>query len=458
MIVSKEKCAEHLAGMVRFPTVSYPEEEKMDFTAFEGLRNYLAQTYPLIHGKMKLEIVGKAALLYHWESNAENPMPPVMLAAHQDVVPAGDETYWTDPPFSGAVKDGYVWGRGASDSKGLIMAHMEALEGLVADGFEPDYDIYLGYGYNEEVGSKSRQNSAELICRTLQERGVRLGILIDEGGFVMDGENIGADRPYAAVWISEKGYATYKMTAEDTERAKNPLTEKNVVADLARAIVSLNEKPFPDVCLPEVANEFRSLVPYADGKLRDMFANAEDRLEDLLEYYKDTPLTLSKFRTLVSITEISSSTNFGRIPDHASAQILCRLLPGDSSDAVRDRLQEITGPNVEIRKISATEASPYSKTDGPAFAALSQAILDTYPDAFVFPSLLVAGTDARNYYPICDCVCRFTGFRDHLAMNHGAHSVNEHFAIDMIDSSPKFFYHFLSECWSKSWGSTGYPK
>lgn len=447
MVVSKETMAQHLAGMIAYPTVSYPKEEDMDFSAFEGLQAYLRKTYPLLHKTMTREIVGRAALLYHWESKAPHKRLPVMLAAHQDVVPAGNPQQWKYPPFGGQIADGFVYGRGASDSKSLIMAHMEAIEALIADGFEPDFDIYLGYGYNEEVGSQSAKNSAEMLCETLAARGVRLGILIDEGGFVLDGKEMGTECPVANVWVAEKGAASYEVYAQGEAGHTARPAEVNVIANLARAITRIADNPFPVKLLPQVAEEFHVLAPHA-GPQQELFAHAEQRINELVEFCQSNWLTPLKLRTVVSMNEVASRTDSGKTPDYACMKLSCRLLPGDSAEMVLGRLQELAAPDAQVKLISGHEASPYSRTDGPAFAALSQAIRETYPDAAVLPSLLVAGTDARQYYPICDCVCRFTGFRDHYGMMHNGHSVNEHFPIETIDSSSRLFYHFLSKSWS----------
>ena len=83
MIPSRDILAKHLAGMVRYATVSDADESKMDFSVFEAFHKYLEETYPLVHRTFTREVVGKAALLYHWACPAPTK-PPVLLAAHQD--------------------------------------------------------------------------------------------------------------------------------------------------------------------------------------------------------------------------------------------------------------------------------------------------------------------------------------------------------------------------------------
>ena len=149
MRYDKELYAKHLQGMVRFPTVSNADPEKVDWETFLGLHKYLEETYPLVHKTLTKEVFGKVGLLYHWKGTGKSGKLPLMLTAHQDVVPEGDHSMWKYPPYEGVIAEGCVWGRGSSDCKSNILAYMEALEGMIADGFVPDYDIYLGFGYNE---------------------------------------------------------------------------------------------------------------------------------------------------------------------------------------------------------------------------------------------------------------------------------------------------------------------
>ena len=116
---------------------------------------YLAQRYPKVHATLKREVVGGTSLLYTWHGSDPKAMP-IALMAHQDVVPVapGTEADWQAEPFGGVVKDGFVWGRGAWDDKGNLIAQLEAVEMLLASGFKPRATIYLVFGADEEVGGQ----------------------------------------------------------------------------------------------------------------------------------------------------------------------------------------------------------------------------------------------------------------------------------------------------------------
>ena len=131
---------EHLAGMVKIPTVSSADPEKTRVEEFLKLHAYLEEAYPLLHKTLKKEVIGKCALLYKWEGTGASGKLPLLMTAHQDVVPEGDHSMWKYPPFSAHLdEDGIMWGRGTTDSKCNIQAYMDAIELLIADGYTPDY-------------------------------------------------------------------------------------------------------------------------------------------------------------------------------------------------------------------------------------------------------------------------------------------------------------------------------
>src|SRR5574341_1225934 len=121
--------AERLADALKFRTISYQDSSQFDAHEFRAFQAFLEQAFPKTHSTLSRETVGTFGLLYKW--NGSDPtLAPVILMAHQDVVPVepGTESRWTYPPFEGRIADGYVWGRGAMDDKGNLMAELEAIE------------------------------------------------------------------------------------------------------------------------------------------------------------------------------------------------------------------------------------------------------------------------------------------------------------------------------------------
>ena len=130
--------AARLAGALTFRTISYQDSSTFDGAEFSRFQDYLRRSFPKLHARLKREVTNGYSLLYEWRGT-DTTLQPILLLAHQDVVPveAGTEGRWTEPPFAGRIADGYVWGRGAMDDKGNLMAVLEAVERLVADGATP---------------------------------------------------------------------------------------------------------------------------------------------------------------------------------------------------------------------------------------------------------------------------------------------------------------------------------
>ena len=136
--VDEAGAASRLAEAVRFKTLSSREDATLNADQFKALHALLQARFPKLHATLKREVVNELSLLYTWEGT-DPKAQPIMLMAHQDVVPIapGTEGDWQVPPFAGQVRDGFVWGRGSWDDKGNLMSQLEAVEMLLASGYRP---------------------------------------------------------------------------------------------------------------------------------------------------------------------------------------------------------------------------------------------------------------------------------------------------------------------------------
>ncbi|MCP5373057.1 MAG: M20/M25/M40 family metallo-hydrolase, partial [Hyphomicrobiales bacterium] len=136
----------HLAQAIAIRTVSHQDPAEDDGAAFTAFTDWLAATYPAVHGAMTREILGGHTPLYTW-TGSDPALRPVLLTAHYDVVPVDPDSVaagrWTHPPYAGTLADGFVWGRGSLDDKSAVVALMEAAEVLVKEGFKPRRTLML---------------------------------------------------------------------------------------------------------------------------------------------------------------------------------------------------------------------------------------------------------------------------------------------------------------------------
>lgn len=163
-----------MQSIIRAKTVSYREAEKEDAKAFEAFPGLLRALYPRLHAALVQERIGPRGLLYRWPGK-ESGAPSVFMS-HYDVVPA-DSARWQKPPFDAVLEAGVLWGRGTLDTKGTLLAILEAAEMLLAEGFVPAHDIYLAFGGDEEI----QGGGAPGIVEALARRGVRPAFVLDEG-------------------------------------------------------------------------------------------------------------------------------------------------------------------------------------------------------------------------------------------------------------------------------------
>src|SRR6266480_2045427 len=235
--------AQRLAGALRFKTVSYQDSTQFDAREFTGFQAYLRATFPGVHAALKLEKVNGYGLLYEWTGSDPN-LPPIILLAHQDVVPVepGTESRWTEPPFEGRIAGGYVWGRGALDDKGSLVGTLEAVEHLIAAEAKPRRTVYLAFGYDEEVGGR---RGAAHIADLLASRNVHPELVLDEGGALATGLITGISAPVALVGIAEKGYVTVALTAQAEGGHSSMPPDETAVGILAAGITRLEHHQMP---------------------------------------------------------------------------------------------------------------------------------------------------------------------------------------------------------------------
>ena len=133
--VDAQRPAENLSNAIRHRTISFFDSDRRDRRAFLGFHSFLRETFPAVRRALDRELVGELSLLYRWLGSDES-LEPVLLLAHQDVVPVppGAVDSWTHPPFSGAIADGFVWGRGTMDDKSSLMAIVESPKGGITAG------------------------------------------------------------------------------------------------------------------------------------------------------------------------------------------------------------------------------------------------------------------------------------------------------------------------------------
>ncbi|MEA2025591.1 MAG: M20/M25/M40 family metallo-hydrolase, partial [Chloroflexota bacterium] len=256
--VDAERVAHALARTIRHQTISWSREAPPAAEAFEALQTELSALFPRVHASLERERVGDWSLLYTWRGSVPG-LAPVVLVAHQDVVPVdpGTEDAWSQPPFSGAVWGGEVWGRGALDDKGSLVAILAAVEDLLAEGFAPRRPLLLAVGHDEEIGGEA---GARAIAVELASRGVRADLVLDEGGAISDGVLPGLG-PVALIGVAEKGQVSLELIAEAPGGHSSMPPPQSAVGIVAEAVRALETERPPTRMVEATRATLEALAP-----------------------------------------------------------------------------------------------------------------------------------------------------------------------------------------------------
>jgi carboxypeptidase PM20D1 len=334
----------NLQALVRIPTISRLDVDDTDWAPFREFVDLLPTLYPATHGALSREIVAEHSLLYRWRGRTDGA--PAVLMAHYDVVSATDDG-WDHPPFSaellGVGEEQLVWGRGTLDDKGSLVSVLEGVEANVLAGHAPESDIYLSFGHDEETAG----SGAKAIVDLLQSRGIRPGLVIDEGGAVVEGIFPGVSGP---IGVSEKGILSLTLTVEQGGGHASTPPRFSATAALARAIVRLNRRPSRAGFTPPTLEMIRTIGAHANNPLRWVFTNLRLTSPLLLALFgRLSDETNAMIRTTQAVTMLQGSQAANALAERAVATVNIRVAIDSSvEDAVEHVRRAIHDPLVAI--------------------------------------------------------------------------------------------------------------
>lgn len=438
--------AERLSALIQIPTVTPatrgPHEPGVAAT-FARLRASLEAFYPTIFSSCEVEELSRAGLLLRLVG--PEPEAPVVLMAHQDVVPvpeAWEAEGWEHEPFGGVIADGYVHGRGALDDKGALVVMLEAVESLLREGWRPARDLYLLLGADEESYGDCASEAANLFSA----RGVTPHLVLDEGGAVATGAFPGVEREMAVVGVSEKGVVTLEITAESLGGHASTPPRQTAAGTLAKAITALEARPFPPSMHPVQVEMFEAVAPHVKGPLRHVL-RASRLLGPVLA--RMLPRLGSEMaatvRTTAAVTRLEGSTAPNVLATRAVATVNMRVaVDWTVGEAVR-YVRDTVGPSVTVTVAEQSAPSPVSPTgDDERWLAIRAAVAASYPEAVTVPYIMLAASDARHLARIAPAVYRFAPLRMDAAQRAAVHGPNEKVAVESLDRGIAFYRALLT--------------
>jgi acetylornithine deacetylase/succinyl-diaminopimelate desuccinylase-like protein len=321
-----------------------------------------------------------------------DPSRSLVLAHHMDVVPAVSDD-WSVPPFSGDLRDDFVWGRGTLDMKAFGVMTMVCAVALKEAGVPLARPLRILATADEEVGGIDgarwlAENRLEDVCGEF---------LLTEGSFARAGPRT----TYYAVQVAEKGVTTARLTARGQPGHASAPREDNAVVRLARAVGRLGDYRSPPAAL-DLARRYLAAFPPSALRLPDgatIEGLTDSEMEALLHDLSGGARIQHMLRNTFSPTMINAGQGQNVIPAKAEAYVDCRLVPGVTLDDLRQELtQVIDDAAIEIEFVKASVGTE-SSSEGELFGAIREAVAAERPAAIVVPYLTSGGTDCKHFRP-----------------------------------------------------------
>jgi len=432
-----------LAGALQFRTVTKRDPTALDSAAYRGLYRYLETTFPAVHRTLDTTHVHDLSRLYTWRGR-DSSAAPVVLMAHTDVVPVEPNTQsdWTHGPYSGAVAADSVWGRGALDDKASVVAILEALSTMIAEGGRPPRTVHVAIGHDEEVGGT---RGAQALAERVTDGGTRPAIVVDEGGAITKGALPGLDRPLAVVGIAEKGYLSVELEATAPGGHSSAPPDSTSIQILNHALSRLLDRPLPARLDGVMGQTLRYVAPEMGWPMRVVLANQWLTAPGLKWALNEEPATKAATRTVQVPTRLDAGVKDNVIPTSARATINYRILPTQSVDAVLEHLRSTIGDlPVTIETGQASEPTTVSSVDDRPFRVLQRTIRAVTSDSVVVAPYLVPGaTDSRYYAEATEHVYRFLPYTLTPKDRGLIHGTNERIAVDDYRTMVRFYVQLL---------------
>ncbi|PFH51903.1 hypothetical protein AMATHDRAFT_74599 [Amanita thiersii Skay4041] len=484
----KARAVNWLAGAVRVPTESFDNMQPVGsdprWEKFAKFHGYLLEAFPLVHGTLELTKVNTYGLMYVWKGQ-DTLLKPVLLAAHQDVVPVEPSTQdmWKHPPFSGYFDGERIWGRGSSDDKSGLIGILSAIELLIESDFQPTRTVVLAFGFDEEI---SGTQGAGYLAKTLEEQFGKDGFafVIDEGsGFA---EQYGS--VFATPGIAEKGYIDVKVEVSTSGGHSSVPPRHTSIGILSTLLVHYEAHPFKVhleredplystlLCIGQHADSLPSRL----RKLIKKSTHSKHALRRLEKQVYKNRVYESQVGTTQAIDLIQGGVKTNALPEKVYAVVNHRISALSSVAATKqrdikllkklashfnlsytafgDHLTDQCSPShgsltlsdafmtgLEPAPVTPTgeDAAPYQFLSGTIKAAYnSHRYLQGANNIFVAPGMMTGNTDTRYYWDLSKHIFRYNHHNAGNATSmlaNGIHTVNEFIVADAFLEMIRFF-------------------
>lgn len=427
-----EEYGKRLAEMIRQETVSSRFDP--DRTKFLDFHKKLEELFPNIHATCEKHVFN-GSLLFKWSGKGTHE--PILLMSHHDVVEANGQ--WEHEPFSGDIDEtGRVWGRGTVDTKASLFCLLTAVEELIAEGFEPECDVYLASSCTEEWSGEG----APLTVQYLKEQGVKLALLMDEGGMIIEEPIAGVKGTYAMVGVLEKGYGDLRFTARGKGGHASAPGKNTPLVRLGKFMAEAEQhSPFKNEFNPTVKEMFRRTAPNMNFGMKVIFANMwlfEPLLKKLLPSI--SPAAGAMLHTTLAFTMAKGADGLNVLPQEAYVTGNMRFIPHQPNE---ESIALISGLakkyDIETEVIYQDQPCPVVDYQGAAFQLVEEVMAQLYPGVGVCPYVMTGGTDAKYYKEVSDNCLRFAPLYIDGQQYASIHGLNENICQGALPKGVDFY-------------------
>ena len=415
--------------LIRIPSVNYGEGRGDEKAVAEYIATKLAEVgieYELIEtAPNRVNVVAKIA-------GADQNRPGLVLHGHIDVVPA-DAKDWSVDPFSGEIKDGFIWGRGAVDMKNIDAMILACVRSWKRNGFTPPRNVLIIFFADEEA---SGTFGSRWLVKNRPELFSGYNEAVSEvGGFSV---TINGDHRLYLIESAQKGIQWLKLTAQGTAGHGSFRNADNAITKLSQAVARIGNYEWPQLETRTGAIFFRKIAELTGEKYDPK--NVEPLLKHLGPAVKMLGATI---QNTANPTMLEAGYKANVIPQTASAVIDGRFLPGFESD-LHDTIKKLAGDDIEIEFI-ARDIALEVEFSGQLVEAMVAAIANEDPEGIPVPYLMSGGTDNKALSELGIVGYGFSPLKlpkdlDFFALFHG---INERVPIDGLTFGARVMYEFL---------------
>jgi acetylornithine deacetylase/succinyl-diaminopimelate desuccinylase-like protein len=382
-----------LSDLIRVNTTNPPGKETAaaafvaEFLSREGFKSEIIESAP-----------GRGSVVSRLKGSGEKPN--LLLLSHLDVV-AANPVEWTVDPFAGTVKDGYVYGRGAYDMKGMTAVEVFTLLLLKRSNVPLKGDIVLAATADEEKGG---EEGAGYLLSHHKEK-VWCPYVLNEGGGLAIPQKKGNVYP---VQTAEKGILWFKIKAKGTPgHGSTPNTADNAIVRMNKVITILGEYQPETMYVPTLRQflaEIAKINPDLEADFSHLLSNPKQSEQILDELAKTNKALAEEIRprtkTTIAPTIIHGGVKENIIPSECEAVFDCRVLPGQSVEEtfslIKNLLRDVGIDKLSFEIIQIHDGNE-STTQTPLYSTISNVLKEFEPNCGVTPTLTTGGTDSRFF-------------------------------------------------------------